>query len=162
MALLWSAPAWATDLRLSLGAQGEYDSNVYRRETKIRDDFVILGIPSIQLLETEGKLTYEVGYEFPYQHSIMTNALNNFIHLARVGADYHLSDRTQLSFSNRFTYVQALADNNNNDTPNITDNDTDQEVLRNRASFRSEHRFTPRLFNDTTFAQEVYYTTQDN
>jgi hypothetical protein len=162
MALLWSAPGWATDLRLALGAQGEYDSNVYRRETKIRDDFVILGIPSLQLLETEGKFTYEAGYEFPYQHSIKTNALNNFNHLARVGADYHMNDRTQFSFSNRFSYVEALADNDNNDTPTIADNNTDQEVMRNRATFRSDHRFTPRLANNTTFTQELYYNTQDN
>lgn len=162
MALFWSAPGWATDLRLSLGAQGEYDSNVYNRETKIRNDFVILGIPGIELFETEGKFTYDVGYEFPYQRSLKTNALNNFNHLARVGADYHLSDRTQFSFSNRFTYVEALSDNNENNTPNLGDNNTDQEVLRNRATFRSEHHFTPRLSNSSTFSQEVYYTTQDN
>jgi len=162
-ALLWSAPGHATDLRLSLGAQGEYDSNIYNREEKVRDDFVILALPSIELLETEGKFTYNAGYEFPYQHSIKTNALRNFNHLARLGADYHLSDRTQFSFSNRFSYTQALSDNNNNNgTLNIGDNNTDQEVLRNRATFRSEHRFTPRFFNDTAFTQEVYHTTQDN
>src|SRR5262245_12838765 len=112
-ALLWSAPGHATDLRLSLGAAGEYDSNIFNREEKARDDFVVLGDPQIELLETEGKFTYDVGYEFPYQHSIKTNALNNFSHLARIGADYHLSDRTQFSFSNRFSYLQAIADNNN-------------------------------------------------
>ena len=96
IALLWSAPGWATDLRLSLGAQGEYDSNIYQRERDIRDDFVILAIPAIGLFETEGKFTYDVGYEFPFQRSIKTNALNDFNHIVRVGTDYHLSDRTQL------------------------------------------------------------------
>jgi hypothetical protein len=162
MALCWSTPGWATDLRLALGAQGEYDSNVYQRETKIRDDFVIFGIPAIGLFESEGKFTYDVGYQFPYQRSIKTNALRNFNHLARVAADYHLSDRTQFSFSNRFSYVEALSSNNEDDTPPIADNNIDQEVLRNRATFRSEHRLTPRLANDSSFSQEVYYTTQDN
>ncbi len=165
IALLWSAPGGATDLRLSLAAQGEYDSNVFQRERKIRDDFVIVGIPSVEFLETEGKFTYDVGYQFPYQRSIKENALNDFNHLVRVGADYHLSDRTQLSFSDRFSYVEALADdniNNDNNPPTVADNEVDQEILRNRASFGVAHRITPRLSSNSGFEQEVYSTSQND
>ena len=161
IALLWSAPAWAADVRLSLGAEGEYDSNVYNRETKIRDDFVIIGVPDITLLETEGKFTYDVGYSFPYQHSITTDALRDFNHVARVGADYHLSDRTQFAFSDRFSYQQALSSNFDN-TPTIGDNNRNQEILRNRVEGSMKYRFTPRLSNETTLGQEIFTTTQDD
>ena len=162
MALLWSAPGWATDLRLSLGVQGQYDSNVYQRESSIEDDFVILAVPEIQLLETEGKFTYDFGYEFPYQRSIKTNALQNLNHIVRVGADYHLSDRTQFSFSDRFSYVEALSDNFDDGAPNLADNETDQEVLRNRMTTGLAHHFTPRLSSTSSFSHELYHTTQDN
>lgn len=161
LALLWSVPAWAADLRLALGVQGEYDSNIYNREDKIRDDFVIAAIPDITLLETEGKFTYDVGYSFPYQRSIQTDALRDFNHVARVGADYHLSDRTQFAFSNRFSYQQALS-SNFDDTPTIGDNEDNQEILRNRVEGTTRHRFTPRLSNETTLGQELFRTTQDD
>jgi long-subunit fatty acid transport protein len=161
IALLWSAPAWAADLRLALGAQGEYDSNIYNRETKVRDDFVITAVPDIRLLESEGKFTYDVGYSFPYQRSIQTNALRNFNHVARVGADYHLSDRTQFSFSDRFSYQQALS-SNFDDTPTIGQDDRNQQILRNRAEGSARYRFTPRLSNETTLGQEIFTTTQDD
>ena len=161
IALLWSAPAWAADVRLALGAEGEYDSNVYNRETKIRDDFVIVGVPEITLLETEGKFTYDVGYSFPYQHSIMTDALNDFNHVARVGADYHLSDRTQFGFSDRFSYQQALSSDFDN-TPTIGNDDLNQEILRNRVEAEAHYRFTPRLSNETTLGQEIFTTSQND
>jgi opacity protein-like surface antigen len=160
IALLWSAPGGATDLRLSLGAEGEYDSNIFRRETDIEDDFVILAVPAIQLLETEGKFTYDVGYTFPYQHSIKTNALRDFNHVVRTGADYHLSDRTQFSFSDRFSYTEGLS-NNFDQTPTVGE-DFRQNILRNHATLGAAHRFTPRLSSHSTFGQEIFRTTQDN
>jgi hypothetical protein len=162
MALLWAVPAGATDLRLSLGVQGEYDSNVFHRDSQIEDDFVLFAIPRIMLLETEGKFTYDFGYEFPYQHTVKTNALNHLNHIVRTGADYHLSDRTQFSFSDRFAYVEALSDNFEDQPPNIGDNERNQTVLRNRASFGLTHRFTPRLSNRTDFDQDIHHTTQEN
>ena len=161
LALLWSAPAWAADVRLALGVQGEYDSNIYNREEKIRDDFVIAAIPDITLLETEGKFTYDVGYSFPYQRSIKTDALRDFNHQARIGADYHLSDRTQFAFSDRFTYQQALS-SNFDEEPTIGDNERNQEILRNRVQATTQHRFTPRLSNETTLGQDLFRTTQDD
>jgi long-subunit fatty acid transport protein len=161
IALLWSAPAGAADLRLSLGAGGEWDSNIYNRESDVEDDFVINVAPSIALLESEGKFTYDVGYTFPYQHSIKTNALNDFNHVARLGMDYHLSDRTQFAFSNRFSYQQALSSDFDN-TPTIGNDDRNQEVLRNRAEGSVRYRFTPRLSNETTLEQEVFSTTEDD
>jgi hypothetical protein len=161
VALLGAAPAGATDLRLSLGVQGEYDSNVFHRETQVEDDFVLFASPRIQLLETEGKFTYDFGYEFPYQHSVKTNALNNLNHIVRTGADYHLSDRTQFSFSDRFSYLEALSDNFD-ETPTIGDNERNQQVFRNRATFGVVHRFTPRISNSTNFEQEIHHTTQED
>ena len=161
IALLWSAPGWAADVRLQLGVQGEYDSNIFNRETDIQDDFVIAAVPELTLLETEGKFTYDVGYAFPYQRSIKTDALRDFNHVARIGADYHLSDRTQFAFSDRFTYQQALSSNFDN-TPTIGDNDRNQEILRNRVEGGVVYRFTPRLSNNATLGQEIFTTTQDD
>jgi predicted porin len=162
VALLAAGPGGAADLRLALGAQGEYDSNVFQRERDVEDDFVILGIPDLALLDTEGKLTYDVGYSFPYQRSIKTDALRQFNHLVRVGTDYHLSDRTNLAFSDRFAYVEALSNDFDDGTPTIADNETRQEILRNRASFEVEHKFTPRLANFSSAQQEIYSSTQDD
>ena len=66
VALLWSAPAGAADLRLQLGLTGEYDSNIYNRETKIRDDFVINVVPDVTLLETDKLDTEGMPGEVPY------------------------------------------------------------------------------------------------
>jgi opacity protein-like surface antigen len=163
IAVLWAGPGLAADVRLSLGAQGEYDSNIYQRESNVEDDFVILGIPHVELLETEGKFTYDLSYQFPYQRSIQTNALRRFNHIARAGADYHLSDRTQLGFSDRFYYTEALSDEFNQGTPTLgQNNQDDQEILRNRATFDLQHRFTPRLSNQTTAEQEIFSTTESN
>jgi len=159
IALLWSAPAWAADVRLALGAIGSYDSNIFHRKNNVKDDFIITATPSITLLESEGKFTYDVGYTFPYQHSIKTNALNDFNHLARLGLDYHLSDRTQLAFTNRFSYQEALASDFDNQQ-SIGDNGRNQQILRNRAEATMTYRFTPRLSNETTLGQEVFSTTQ--
>jgi opacity protein-like surface antigen len=161
IAVLWCAPAGAADLRLALGAGGEWDSNIYNRETDVKDDFVINVAPSATLLESEGKFTYDVGYTFPYQHSIKTNALNDFNHIARVGMDYHLSDRTQFAFSDRFSYQQALSSDFDN-TPTIGNDDRNQEVLRNGAEAGVTYRFTPRLSNQTTLGQEIFSTTEDD
>jgi predicted porin len=160
VALFGPGTAWAADLRLSLGAEGEWDSNVFRRDTDVESDFVILGIPRIQLLETEGKLTYETSYQFPYQRSIRTDALRSFNHLARISADYHLSDRAEFSFSNRLSYVETLTQDFD-DTPNISDDGVAKHVFRNRATLGAEYHFTPRLSSDTAFSQELYYTSQD-
>lgn len=161
LALLWSAPAWGTDLRLALGVEGEYDSNIYNTDQKVRDDFVVIAVPDLKLMETEGKFTYDVGYSFPYHRSIETDALRKFNHVAHAGADYHLSDRTQFGFSNRFSYIEGIS-SNFNQTPTIGDNQTNQRYLRNRTEERVKHRFTPRLSNETTLQQDVFSTTQDN
>ena len=159
VALAWAGAAGAADLRLSLGAAGEYDSNVYRREDKVRDDFVIVGTPGLQLLETEGKLTYEAGYEFPYQRSIQTDALRGFNHVARIGADYHMNDRTQFSFSDRFTYQKSLS-TTFDDTPQIQSNDEREHIFRNGVSLGARHQLTPRLGSNLRFDQQVFYTDQ--
>jgi hypothetical protein len=160
-ALLGSSTSGATDLELSLGAQGQYDSNIFHRETKVRDDFVVLGVPRIGLVDTEGKFTYEGAYSFPYQRSIKTNALKDFNQVADISADYHMSDRTQFSFSDRFSYLETLS-NNFDSTPTIASDRVRQNELRNDANLGLVERFTPRLSNETDFFQEVYSTTQDN
>ena len=161
VALLALADAGATDLKFSLGAAGEYDSNIYHRETKVRDDyFVVIGIPYIGLADSEGKFTYEGGYSFPYQHSIETNALRGFNHVGRLAADYHMSDQTQFSFSNNFRYEQSLS-NNFDQTPGVANNQHDQQVLTNDATFGIDYLVSPRLRSQTEIEQEVYSTTQE-
>ena len=161
-ALLPTRNAAATDLKLSLGAAGEYDSNIFHRENKIRDDFVVIGIPQIELLDTEGKFTYDVGYLFPYQHSIETNALRDFSHIANASADYHLSDQTQFSFSNRFSYLDSLNNNFDSSTPNVADNQKRQRVLRNDASLGAVYLISPRLWSQSSFEQEVFSSSQND
>ena len=160
-ALLPLREAGATDLKLSLGAAGEYDSNIFHREHNIKDDFVVMGIPQLELLDTEGKLTYDAGYSFPYQHSIKTNALRDFNHVARLSTDYHMSDATQFSFTNYFSYLNALS-NTFDQTPNIADNEERHRITRNDATLGAVHLFSPRLQSETTFEQEVFSTTQDD
>jgi opacity protein-like surface antigen len=161
VALAWAGVAGAADLRLSLGAAGEYDSNVYRREDKIRDDFLIVATPGLQLLETEGKLTYDVGYEFPYQRSIQTDAIRGFNQTARIGADYHMNDRTQFSFSNRFSYQQSLS-TEFDDTPQIQSTDEEEHIFRNNVSLGARHQLTPRLGSNLRFDQQLFYTDQSD
>jgi hypothetical protein len=161
-ALLPTRNAAATDLKLSLGAAGEYDSNIFHRETQILDDFVVIGIPQLELLDTEGKLTYDVGYVFPYQHSIETNALRDFSHIANLSADYHLSDQTQFSFSNRFSYLNSLNNSFDSSTPNIADNQKRQQVLRNDASLGAVYLISPRLSSESSFDQGVFSSSQED
>jgi hypothetical protein len=160
-ALLPLRAAWATDLKLSLGAAGEYDSNIFHRESHIEDDFVVIGIPQLELLDTEGKFTYDAGYSFPYQHSIKTNALRDFNHVANLSMDYHQSDQTQFSFSNQFSYLNALS-NSFDQTPNIADNEERHRITRNDATFGVTHLFSPRLQSETSIDQEVFSTTQED
>jgi len=165
VALAWAGAAGAADVRLSLGAATEYDTNVFRREDddglpgRVEDDFVVSGIPEIQLLETEGKLTYDVGYEFPYQRSLDTDALRGFNHVARIGADYHLSDRTQFAFSDRFSYEKSLS-TEFDDTPQVQSSDEREHIWRNRLSLGARHKLTPRLGSELRFEQQVFYTDQ--
>jgi opacity protein-like surface antigen len=167
VALAWAGAAGAADLRLSLGASSEYDTNVYRRDKNdgvpgaIEDDFVISGIPELQLLETEGKLTYEVGYEFPYQRSIDTDALRGFNHGARIGTDYHMNDATRFSFSDRFSYQQSL-NTQFDDTPEVQSTDERQHIFRNRLSLGAHHRWSPRLGSNLRFDQQLFYTDQQD
>src|SRR5215468_10949586 len=142
-AALLPTGAGATDLKLSLGAAGEYDSNIWHRETQIKDDFVVLGIPQVDFLDTEGKFTYDVGYSFPYQHSIKTDALRDFSHVASLSADYHMSDQTQFAFTNQFAYLNAL-NNSFDSTPNVAQNSR-QRVLTNDATFDVTYLISPRM-----------------
>src|SRR5215471_19480252 len=151
--------AGATDLKLSLGAAGEYDSNIFHRESDIKGDYVVMAFPQVDFLDTEGKFTYDVSYLFPYQHSIDTDALRNFSHIANVSADYHMSDQTQFSFSNYFSYLNAV-NNSFDNTPNLQESGNNR-VLRNDANFGVTYLVSPRLSSQTTIDQEVFSTNQN-
>src|SRR5262245_14879098 len=155
VALLPLREAGATDLRLSLGAAGEYDSNIFNRESDVKDDFVMLGVPQVEFLDSEGKLTYDASYSFPYQHSIKTDALRDFNHVASLSTDYPMSDQTQFAFSNYFTYQNALS-NTFDQTPNIADNERRHRITRNDATFGVTHFFSPRLMSETSIDQQVF------
>src|SRR5262245_22729708 len=159
-AALLPTGAGATDLKLSLGAAGEYDSNIFHRETQIKDDFVVLGIPQVDFIDTEGKFTYDVGYTFPYQHSIKTDALRDFSHVANLAADYHMSDQMQFGFSNQFSYLNAL-NNTFDSTPNLQESGH-RHVLRNDASFDATYLISPRLTSTTQIDQLVFSTDQSD
>ena len=58
--------------------------------------------------------------------------------------------------------MEALSDNRDDGTPTIADNEVDQEILRNRAAFAVDHRFTPRLSSNSAFQQEVFSSSQGN
>jgi opacity protein-like surface antigen len=161
--------AWGADLQLSLVTSMEYDSNVRRRERDIKDDFVFRAAPRLDLIEDEGKFTYNLWYTFPYQKSIKEDVLDDFNHIANARADYHLSDATQFSFRNRFSYLETLTNrvdddvvNDPNLAPQISDNEEKERVLRNRLDLGMEHMFSPRLSSNYNFDFDLYDTTQDN
>ena len=94
---------WGADLNLGLVGSVEYDDNVIRTSSGEQDDFVFRVMPQLRLLEEEGKLRWNLGYQVAWEKAVDTPQIDGFRHFADAGFQHHFNERTQVFFRDGFS-----------------------------------------------------------
>jgi hypothetical protein len=95
LALLVLLPAVArgSDLTFSFGGYADYDSNVFRRESNVEDDYLF---------------NYSLEYRVPMEFSVnFGDRLNDVDQWLDADALYHVNDRLDLYVGNDFRYLRS-------------------------------------------------------
>jgi hypothetical protein len=150
IALMVPVPALAADLTFALQGDTQYDSNVFRRENDIEDDWLFHIVPSVELHEDRGQdANYSLGYRMPVRFAVEHNdRLNDIDHIANGEIRYHVNDRMDVFASDNFRYLRTTvqeADAALDPTSVPTLSTRDQRVTINRAELGTSYRFAPRL-----------------
>ena len=109
VALCTALPAAGANLSFSLGATGEYDSNVFRRDDDVKDDYIFTIRPGLRLREDHGEdLNYSLQYMVPIEFSTeFSDELNDVDQLVNADAEYRVNDRVTIGVSDRFRYLRS-------------------------------------------------------
>jgi len=111
LALAASAQGEGLELVPSLGAEVGYDSNVTRSGNDEKGDGFIGAVPQLVFRKPRGDLRFDANYRFNYQHFLTRSGLSDTTdHFARLQLDWRLSDRTDVSVTERFAYTDYLND----------------------------------------------------
>jgi hypothetical protein len=156
--------AWGADVRLSLGASTEYDSNVFRSPDDERDDVVFRLSPRVAVVEDREQLNYSASYSLPFEIGVNYSDVRDLNHIVDGLVSYRMTPQTELFGNNSFFYVRGLYRNDDNllDTTLGEVGDGRERVLSNDLGLGATHHFTPRLSGTLRFNQGVYDTTQAN
>ena len=109
LALATAMPAAGTDLIFSAGATGEYDSNVFRRDDDVKDDYIFTLRPGVELREDRGEdLNYSLRYVAPIELSTQfSDELNDVDQIVRGRGEYRINERLTLSVRDHYRYLRS-------------------------------------------------------
>jgi len=167
LALLLPGAARGADLTFALGAYADYDSNVFRRESNVEDDFLFRLVPGMKLHEDRGQdLNYSLEYRVPMEFSVnFGDRLNDVDQWLDADALYHVNDRLDLFVGNDFRYLRSTL--RNADTtldsaglPTINTQQRDRVTLNNLTG-GARYRFTPRVSGNLDFSYRLFKSTND-
>ena len=161
---LLSGVAWGADVRLSLSASSEYDSNVFRSPDDAKQDVVFRLTPQISLVEDREKLNYSIGYALPYEIGVKYKEVRDLNQHAQASFNYRATPQTEFFGNDAFYFVRGLygQDSNLQDQALGEVGDNRERVLQNGLLLGVTHHFTPRLDGTLTVNQGYYDTTQFN
>jgi hypothetical protein len=134
--------AEAVDLDLSMTTTVGYDDNIFRTDKDKEDDVSFRFGPAVRVRDETSKLSYNVSYNPVYEQFVTWTEADDWAHFAHGSVDYQLSDRTLLSLSDNFRFVQSLnrgplvanQDASGNDIDFVPETDVEREdIYRNTA-----------------------------
>jgi predicted porin len=164
LALLLPGIAPATDMSLSLGVFSEYDSNVFRRNRAVDDDFLFRLIPGIRIHQDRGEnFNYSLAYQVPAEIFIdYGNQLNDVDHLVDAGISYNLDNRLDLYLRNDFRYLRnTLRTQSTLDSVGLPVVSTGRaRVTLNELTAGARYRLKPRIDGGLELAYRLYEITR--
>jgi hypothetical protein len=168
LALLVLLPAVArgSDLTFSFGGYADYDSNVFRRESNVEDDYLFRLVPGVKLHEDRGQdLNYSLEYRVPMEFSVnFGDRLNDVDQWLDADALYHVNDRLDLYVGNDFRYLRStLRTTQTLDSAQLPIISTERDrVTINNLNGGARYRFTPRVSGNLDVVYRLFNTTNDS
>ena len=168
--LVLPTPSAATDLTLSLGGFADYDSNVFRRDKNVKDDFLFRLRPAVRVHEDRGQdLDYSLRYTLPVEFSVNHgNELNDIDHWADVSVNYGPGRRWETFAENDFRYLRSTLRTTTIVDPGVPPGDPPlidtgrDRVTLNRARVGGRYLFSERVTGSLETNHRLFETTRDN
>ncbi len=149
-------------MKLGLAGSVEFDDNVLRSgDDENKDGDVVFRItPSVGFLEDEGKFHWNLGYSFPWERAVRTNAVSDVRHFLTAKASHQASERTRTFFTDSFSYTDSVRyfSTISEDGAVPTLGTFREPVIRNNATLGVQHSFTPLLMGNLTFSNRLFDT----
>ena len=167
LALPMAAPA--ADLVFEFQGQGNYDSNVFRRSSDVKDDFLFRLRPGVRLEERHGHdLNYSLRYLAPIELSVdNSDRLDSVDHYGDANFSYKPSGRLEFYGSDAFRYQHgtllsfATLETGTDNVPSV-DVDSRARVTTNTATAGVRYQLTRNLEADFSIQHQLFETTQES
>ncbi len=155
------------ELRVSLSAGGEYDSNVFRRADNEKEDLGARVSTDLEVRGEEPQVRYRATYRPSYVKYIERNTTDDVDHLANANVTARLSNRMELTFVNNFQSFRRLGrediavDDGSGDTI-FRDDDGGRRTTRNRARATLTRAFGSRWTGTSEVFHDVFIPDDNN
>jgi hypothetical protein len=155
----------AADLTFSLQGDAQYDSNVFRREINIEDDWLFHIVPGVKLHEDRGQdVNYSLDYRAPIRFAVKNNErLNDIDQLVDGRITYHVNDRMDIFALDSFRWLRTTVQSSFDDQSGVPELSTrDERTTINFAQLGTSYRFSPRLTGQLVGSHNYFDTDLEN